>query len=167
MEEDDFISKTRRKRQMRDLQDVGATLVKLSADQLARIDLPESLRDAVLECRRFTKHEAIRRQMQYIGRIMRDLDAGPIVAQIALLEAPSKRQAALFHVAERWRQDLLADPEAIARFVIEFPEADPHRLRKLVDSAQEEKRAAQPPKNYRELFHVLNALIQDHGRRHP
>ena len=167
MEEDDFISKTRRKRQMHDLQDLGKTLVKLSREQLARIDMPESLRDAVNECRRFTKHEAIRRQMQYIGKIMRDIDAGPIAAQVAQIEAPSKRQTALFHVAERWRADFLEQPDAIARFVQEYPEADPHRLRALADQAREEKRGDKPLKRYRELFHVLNAFLQDHARRHP
>jgi ribosome-associated protein len=167
MEDDDFISKTRRKRQMRELQDVGAALVKLSNEQLGRLDLPETLREAVLACKGFTKHEAIRRQMQYIGRIMREHDAGPIAAQLAAIEAPSKRQSALFHVAERWRQDLMTDPECVARFVLEFPEADPRRLRELVTAAQEEQRTAKPPKRFRELFHVLNALIQDHPKRLP
>ena len=167
MEEDDFISKTRRKQEMHDLQDLGKALVKLSREQLARIDMPESLRDAVNDCRRFTKHEAIRRQMQYIGKIMRDIDAGPIAAQLAEIEAPSKRQTALFHVAERWRADLMESPDAIARFVKEYPEADPHRLRSLAEQAREEKRASKPLRRYRELFHVLNAFLQDHARRHP
>ena len=167
MEEDDFISKTRRKREMHDLQELGKALVKLSRDQLARIDMPESLRDAVNDCRRFTKHEAIRRQMQYIGKIMRDIDAGPIAAQLAQIEAPSRRQTALFHVAERWRAELMEQPDAIARFVQEYPEADPHRLRSLAEQALEEKRGDKPLRRYRELFHVLNAFLQDHARRHP
>ena len=167
MEEDDFISKTQRKKQMTDLQDVGAELVELSAEQLARLNLPDRLREAVEDARRFTRHEARRRQIQYIGRIMRDIDAGPIAEQLAALKAPSKRQTALFHVAERWRTELIADPESIARFVQEFPEADPHRIRALVDDAREEKRTARPPKQFRELFHVLTAIVQDHARRHP
>jgi ribosome-associated protein len=167
MDDDDIISKTQRKRQMKELQDVGAELVKLSPEQLSRIGMPENLREAVLACKRFSKHEAVRRQMQYIGRIMRDLDAGPIAEQVAALKAPSRRQAALLHVAERWRADLLADPESMARLVKEFPEADPHRLRELVEAASEERRESRPPKHFRELFHVLNALLQDHARRHP
>ena len=166
MDEHDLISKTQLKRQMKDLQDVGAELVKLSPEQLAHFDLPESLREAVLACKRFTKHEAIRRQLQYIGRIMRDLDAGPIAERLAALHAPSRRQTALLHVAERWRTDLLADPGCVARFVREFPEADPHRLRELVDAATEERRESRPPKRFRELFHVLSAMLQDHARRH-
>jgi len=167
MEDDDFISKTRRKREAKGLQDVGAALVKLSREQLARIDMPENLREAVEACRKITKHEAKRRQHQYIGKIMRAIDAGPIAAQIAELEAPSRRQTAVFHVAERWRTDFMDDPQAVARFVQEYPQADPDRLRKLADEAREEKRKAKPPHSYRELFHALNALLQDHARRNP
>lgn len=166
VEEDDFISKTRRKKQMKALQDAGASLVKLSPEQLARLDLPEALREAVLACKRFTKHEAIRRQMQYIGKVMRDVDSGPIIEQIARLESPTRRDTALFHAAEKWREELLEHDDAVARFVHEFPEADPHRLRGLVEGAREEKRSSRPPKRSRELFHVLNAIVQDHGRRH-
>ena len=165
MEEDEFISKTQRKRQMSELQEVGARLVGLSAEQLARFDLPEGLRDAVEAARGMTRHEARRRQIQYIGRLMRDVDAGPIVERLAALTAPSKRQTALFHVAERWRQELLDDPAAIASFVREFPAADPDRIRALVEDARAEKRAARPPKQFRELFHVLTAIVQDHARR--
>jgi ribosome-associated protein len=165
MEEDDFISKTQRKKQMLELQQVGVALVKLSPDQLARIELPEELRAAILEARRYTKHEAIRRQMQYIGRIMRDIDAAPIVEQLDALHAPSRKQTALLHVAERWRKEMVEDPEAVARFVEEFPQADPQRLRTLAAEAQAEQRASRPPKRFRELFHVLNAIIQHHSRR--
>lgn len=164
--DNDDISKTRRKRQMHELQAIGALLVKLSPEKLARLDLPEELRDAVRDAQRFKKHEALRRQIQYIGRIMRDIDAGPIVEQLNALEAPSRKQTAVLHVAERWRQALIDDPGSVAAFVKEFPEADPHRLRALAVAAAEEKRADKPPRQFRELFHVLNAILQDHSRRH-
>jgi ribosome-associated protein len=167
MEDDDFISKSARKRQMTELQVAGAALVKLSREQIERLDIPEALREAVLECKRFNKHEAIRRQMQFIGRIMRKYDAGPIVAQLSAIEAPSKRQTALLHLAERWRGDMMSDPDAIARFAQEFPAADPERLRDLVSRARKEKEGDRPPKNFRELFHVVNALLQEHARQNP
>lgn len=166
MEDDEFISKTRRKRQMSELQDVGAALVKLSPEQLARIDLPEALRDAVLACKRFTKHEAVRRQMQYIGRLMRDVDPAPIVEQLAAIEAPSRKQTALLHLAEKWRDEMLRDPEAVARFAREFPAADANRLRALAAAAADEKRGTRAPKHFRELFHAINTIIQDQAR-HP
>jgi ribosome-associated protein len=163
-EEPDFISKTQRKRQMADLQDVGAALVRLSPEQLARFDLPESLRDAVLACKKFTKHEAVRRQMQYIGRLMRDVDPGPIVEQLQTLEAPSKKQTALLHLAERWRGLMLEDDDNVARFAREFPEADAKRLRALVSAAHEERAAKRAPKHFRELFHLINTIVQSQAR---
>jgi len=164
MEEDDFISKTRRKRQMHDLQALGAALVKLSPEKLSRIDLPEALRDAVLDAQKFTKHEARRRQLQYIGKIMRDIDADPIMEQLNALEAPSRKQTAVFHVAEKWRQALVDDPEQVAAFVKEYPGADPNRLRELAAGAVEEKRVGKPPRQFRELFHVLNGILQEQAR---
>ena len=98
---------------------------------------------------------------------MRNIDAAPIAAQLAEIEAPTKRQTAVFHVAERWRAEMMAEPDAIARFAAEFPGADPDLLRKLADEAREEKRASKPPRKYRELFHVLNGFLQDHARRNP
>jgi ribosome-associated protein len=165
MEDDDFISKTRRKRQMHDLQAVGAALVKLSPEKLARLTLPEALRDAVLEAQRFSKHEAVRRQLQYIGRIMRDVDAAPIVEQLSALEAPTKKQTAIFHVAEKWRAALIEDSGQVAAFVKEFPGTDPDRLRDLATRAAEEKRTGKPPKQFRELFHVINKILQEHSQR--
>src|SRR4051794_29989829 len=128
MEPDDFISKTQRKKQMAELQDVGAELVKLTPDQVKRLDLPENLREAVLDCQGITKHEARRRQMQYIGRIMRNIDAAPIVEKLAALSAPSKKDTALFHVAEKWRDEMMTDLRALERFAREFPHADSHKI---------------------------------------
>ena len=167
MEEDEFISKTRRKRQMHDLQALGAALVKLSPEKLSRIALPEALRDAVLDAQKFTKHEARRRQLQYIGKIMRDIDADPIMEQLNALEAPSRKQTAVFHVAEKWRQALVDDPEQVAAFVKEYPEADPDRLRELAAGAVEEKRVGKPPRQFRELFHLLNGILQEQARGKP
>ena len=163
--EDEFISKTRRKKEMRELQDVGAALVGLSRDQLARIDMPESLREAVTACQAITKHEARRRQMQWIGKLMRHVDAAPIAEQLAALEAPSKKQTALFHVAEKWRDELVADPGAMARFEREFPHADNHRVRALLEATRAERAAHRAPKHLRELFHAINTTIQDHARK--
>jgi len=159
--DDEFISKTRRKKEMRQLQDVGAALVKLSREQLARIDMPEILREAVIACQSITKHEARRRQMQYIGKIMRDVDAGPIADHLAALESPSRKQTALFHVAEKWRDELLADPAAMARFEREFPHADNHRVRTLLEASRAERAAHRAPKHVRELFHAVNTAVQN------
>jgi ribosome-associated protein len=167
MEDDEFISKTQRKKQAHDLQLVGKALTKLSAEELARLELPDELREAVLDARRITKHEGLRRQVQYIGRIMRNLDVAPIAAQIEALHAPSNRQTALFHRAEKWRTEILADPDTIGLFVAEFPGTDGEALRSLAVKAAAERAAEQPPKHFRQLFHTINAILQDHAKRQP
>ena len=164
MDDDDFISKTRRKREMREVQDLGAALVLLTPGELARFDLPESLREAITACRSITKHEARRRQMQYIGKLMRHVDPAPIAQQLAGLTAPSKQQTALFHVAEKWRDELLADPLAMGRFEREFPHADNHKLRALIEAARAERAGKRAPKHFRELFHAVNAVVQEYVR---
>jgi ribosome-associated protein len=160
MEDDEFISKTRRKKRMHEVQALGVALTKLAPEQLARIDLPESLREAVLDAMRLTKHEAIRRQAQYIGRIMRDMDVAPIASQLSAMHAPSHRQTALFHLAERWRTEILADPATIRRFAQEFPGADEAALHDLADAANAERAAERAPKHFRELFHAIDAVIR-------
>ena len=149
---------------MTELQEVGKALVKLSAEQIARMDLPEALRDAVLDCKKFTKHEAVRRQMQYIGRLMRDVDPAPILDKLNALESPSRQQTAFLHLAEQWRDDMLRDPAAVDRFEREFPHADAHRLRALLAAAGEERKAKRAPKHFRELFHAINSAIQEQAR---
>jgi len=84
---DESVSKTQRKKEVRALQELGESLVELDDDQLVAIDLPEILRDAVMEARRITRFGARRRQLQYIGKLMRHVDATPIRAALAALRA--------------------------------------------------------------------------------
>jgi ribosome-associated protein len=166
MDEDDFISKTQRKRQMTELQDLGEALARLTAEQLKRMEMPENLREALEEARHVKGHEGRRRHMQYVGKIMRNIEAGPISEQLAQIQAPSKKQTALFHVAEKWRTDLLDDPQALARFAVDFPDADAPVVGELVVKVrQERKTPGKSPKYFRELFHMLNGIVQDHARR--
>ena len=167
MEDANLISKSQRKRQMHDLQAVGIALTKLPPDQLAKVDLPERLREAVEAARGITKHEALRRQMQYIGKLMRQVDAGPIVAQLGAFQAPASRETARFHRAEKWRESILAEADGIARFVAEFPSADAATLGRLAAAAREERAAERPPRRYRELFQVVNAILQDDAGTKP
>jgi ribosome-associated protein len=164
-EPEEFISKTRRKKEMRQLQDVGAALVELSREQLARIDMPDNLREAVTACQSITKHEARRRQIQWIGKLMRHVDAAPIAEQLAGLEAPTKKQNALFHLAEKWRDDLIGDPLAMGRFEREFPHAQLHRIRQLLEATRVERAANRAPKHLRELFHAVNAVVQEAAKQ--
>lgn len=154
------ISKTQRKRQVLALQDLGVELVALNEERLAMIELPEALRDAVLEARRITTHEARRRQLQYIGKLMRGMDPVPIRAALDAWRARARGHTALLKRTELWRERLLAEPGALAELLAVHPQADARRLRALVRSALAEHAANRPPKSYRALYQALRALIE-------
>lgn len=155
------VSKSQRKRESTALQDLGEALVALSADRLARMELPEALRAAVDEARRIRKFGALRRQMQYIGRVMRDLDPAPIRAQFQALEGQSRAHTAWLHRVERWRERLLADDEALGELMARHPGTDAQHLRSLVRAARHETAAGKPPRAFRQLFRVLRDLIPE------
>jgi len=149
-------SKSQRKRDMHALQDLGAELVELSEEKLAAVDLPEALRDAVLEARRIRDFEGRRRQLQYIGKLMREVDPEPIRAQLAGWKSVSREETRRFHRVEEWRDRLLADEKAVPEFVAAYPDADAARVRELVREVERERAAGRPPKSYRALFRLIN-----------
>jgi ribosome-associated protein len=159
---DQLPSKSQRKRDMHELQDLGVELVELTEQQLASVELPENLFDAVMAARRMTKHEARRRQMQYIGKLMRGIDPEPIRERISAFNAVSHAQTARLHLLERWRARLLEDDEALTELLNEHPRADAARLRLLMRNAARERAAGQPPKSFRALFQLLNETIYSH-----
>jgi ribosome-associated protein len=155
------VSKTRRKRDMEALQDLGERLVGLDATRLATLGLPERLVDAVALARRLTRHEARRRQMQYIGRLMRDIDPAPLEAAFALWSEGPARERAQFAELERWRTRLMDDDAALDAFIAAHPEADRAALAELVADAREERRRGGPPHHQRALFRALRTAQHD------
>lgn len=173
---DDRPSKSQVKREMQALQELGEQLGALGADQLKRIDLPEELRDAVRDYQRFTKHEARRRQMQYIGRLMRDIDPAPIQAALDEIKGVSAAATARLHALERLRAQLLEDEAAaLAEIARDHPGADLQRLRQLRRNALREQAEGKPPKAFRDIFRLLRDLgdpndqnyRDDHGPDEP
>jgi ribosome-associated protein len=154
-------SKTQRKKQVAALQELGGELAGLSDDQLAAMDLPEHLRDAVLEAQRIGSFEARRRQMQYIGKLMRKVDAGPIRAALDALQAGPRQEAALHKRVASWRARLLADDAALAEFAREHPRADTRALQTLISGALRERESGQPPRQFRALYQAIRALIEE------
>jgi len=157
-ETDEPPSKSRRKRDMDALQAIGAELVALNEQQLAAVELPESLRDAVMEARRLHPHEALRRQLQYIGKLMRQVDPAPIRAKLDGFRSVSAAETARLHRIERWRERLLDDPAALAEFMSAHPGADSQQLRTLIRNTAQERARGKPPKNFRALFQLIRDI---------
>jgi ribosome-associated protein len=154
----EIVSKTRKKREMHELQALGAALAALSEAQLKAMALDEDLLAALLEAKRIKSHEAKRRQMQYIGRLMRDVDPAPLRSRLAEVEGNSAQAAARHRRLEAWRERLLGDDDALTAFAAEHPGADLQALRTLIRNARKEAALGRPPRAYRELFRVLKEI---------
>ena len=163
-EPDLSISKTKLKAEADAAQHIGKKLIDLSKDRLIKLNLPESLFDAVVEAKRLTANGAIRRQLQYLGRLMRDVDSAPIIEQLAAWEGKNTQENARFHTMERWRDRLIAEPLALQEFYTKFPLADIQQLRTLIRNAQREAAALKPPKSSREIFKLIRELSEAEGQ---
>ena len=160
-------SKTQRKQEMHALQNIGEQLVELNKDRLAQLNLPETLLDAVIEAKRLTRHEARRRQMQYLGKLMRNVDAAPIQAKLDEWNNVTRAHAAKFHQLEHWRDRLLKEENALNELLAEHPHTDIQQIRTLIRNAQKEAAAGKPPKSSRALFKLLRETILKQNESDP
>jgi len=164
----DAPSRTELKRESASLQKLGVDLLTLGEGWLGRLDLPEKLRDALQQARSISNFEGRRRQMQFIGKLMRQLDA-PVLDQIrvALEEqhSGSARATLALHQAEQWRDALIHDEDSMARWMGHFPRSDSQQLRALVRQARKDAVPGKPGeaprhgKAYRELFQLVRAQM--------
>jgi ribosome-associated protein len=153
-------SKTQLKQQMHELQRLGQLLVDLSPAQLQRIELPERLRDQIDLARRVTAREALRRQVQYIGRLMREADVEAIRARLAIITGQSEAAVGLMHRCERLREQLLSDDQALTEFVSNHREVDAQWLHGKIRAARRERDDGSAPRNLRELYRWLHQQLQ-------
>jgi ribosome-associated protein len=153
------VSKTQRKRASLALQDLGEELTQLTEQRLAELQLPERLLDAVLAARRISKFGALRRQLQYIGRLMYEVDAESIAARLRSWKAEPRAASAYLHRLERWRARLLQDETALSELAASFPGCDIEKLRQLVRSARREQIEGRSPRSSRSLFRELRRIL--------
>jgi ribosome-associated protein len=153
-------SKTRRKAESHDLQTLGAALLELSDEHVATLGLDEPLLDAIRAHRKIRSHEARRRQMQLIGKLMRSADVEPVRQAVADLQLGRARDSLALHRAEHWRSELIGSDEATTRFASEHPGADLQQLRTLVRNARKDQSLAPEQRSgraFRELFQFIRA----------
>lgn len=152
-------SKTKVKKQMHDLQYLGWQLTELPKEKWHALDLPENLLEALAEYKRISKFGAQKRQLQYIGKLMREVETAPILAKLDAWNGTSREHTAWLHQVEQWRDRLLEDSAALTALLAQYPQADAQRLRALIRNALKEKEMEKPPKSYREIFQLLREII--------
>ena len=160
-------SKTQRKKESADLQDLGLELTRLSAGVVATLELPDVLRDALAEYARTRSHEGRRRQLQFIGKLMRQVEPEPLREAVAQAQLGSARDALMLHEAEQWRTSLLGDDDTLTRWAIQMPGSDLQQLRTLVRNARSQSKsdaaageAVRQGRAYRELFQFIRSHLK-------
>ncbi len=155
----DSPSRSQEKREAEALQKLGERLIKLPKKLLDLLPLPENLRDAIEHARHITRHGALKRQRQYVGRLMRNIDPEPVRTKLDELTSADRLSNARFHHNEHWRDRLIADGDAaLNEFLAQYPQADSQHLRRLMRAAAGDAAAGRAPRYARELFRYIQSL---------
>ncbi|CDS54353.1 FIG138315: Putative alpha helix protein [Polaromonas sp. CG9_12] len=162
-------SKTQLKAEADEKQALGEALLTLRTDLMVRLDLPDKLLDALKEAKRITNFEGRRRQMQFIGKLMRTLDMTPIRAAIDEQANGSADLTLALHLAEQWRDKLIASDDALSQWLTDYPATDSQQLRALIRQARKDMAKPETPgeaprhaKSYREIFQLVKlAMAQE------
>lgn len=158
----DSESKSQRKRDMLALQKIGESLIKLTKEQLIAMDLPDNLLTAILDMKSLTSNEAKRRQLQYIGKMMRHTDIEAISQTLKRRTFIHQKNTAEFHLIEEWRDSLLLHgDDALNSFLMDYPEADRQQLRKLMRNAEHDKKHNKNTGCEKALFKYLQLIIEN------
>ncbi len=158
-------SKTQLKAEADEKQALGEALLTLRADLMAKLDLPEKLLDAIAEAKKITNFEGRRRQMQFIGKLMRPLDTEPIRAAIDEQANGSAQLTLALHLAEQWRDKLIASDDALSDWLTNHPATDSQQLRALIRQARKDAKPEKPGeaprhgKSYREIFQLVRETL--------
>jgi ribosome-associated protein len=151
-------SKSQRKRDALALQALADELARLSPTELDAVPLPDALRDAVVAARELSRG-AYRRQVRYLGRLLRDVDSSPIRSAVDARRGATHEDKARLKRLERWRERLVEEGDpAVAELLEEYPGADAQQLRQLLRNARKEHESCRPPRSYRQLFRFLREL---------
>jgi ribosome-associated protein len=159
--EAEIVSRTKKKQHVEELQKLGAALIALPAVTLDALELPAQLLTAVRDAQRFTSHGARRRQVQFIGKIMRKIDPEPVRAAVAAITNQSATVRARQKRLEQWRERLIADDAALTEFAGAHAGADLQAMRTLIRNARKELAEEKPPRAQRDLFRVLRDFSRD------
>ncbi len=161
-------SKTQLKAEADEKQALGEALLTLRADLMARLDLPDKLLEAIKEAKRITHFEGKRRQMQFIGKLMRPLDPDPIRDAINEQANGSAQLTLALHLAEQWRDKLIASDDALGSWLTTYPDTDAQQLRALIRQARKDAKPEKPEsageaprhgKSYREIFQLVRQAM--------
>ena len=159
-EDDDWVSKSQRKRECDDVQELSDKLVTISIDELTHIVMDDVLRSAIEEAHRIKSHGALKRQKHYIAKLMRSIEIEPISRQLQNILHKDDIHGAVFKRLERWRDSIIENGDkGIQNFLTEYPSADRLHLRQLLRNCKKEKENNKPPAAFRQIFKYIREVV--------
>jgi len=156
-------SKSQLKRDAQAMTKLGEQLVSLEEKQLRQFSLPENIFDAVIAARKIRQHGARKRQLMFLGKLLRQIDTSEINIHLESLRSQSKEEALAFQRLEQWRDKLLADDQALTALSNDYPAVDHQHIRQLIRTARKEQQQNKPPASTRALFRYLRSIILNKG----
>lgn len=160
-DDDDYISKSQVKRECDALQKLGEQLLQLKTAELDKIHLPDNLAAAIHEGKRLKARGALKRQRQYIGKLMRDIDSEAVLQQLALLQQQHDSHTAHAKQTERWRDRLLnGDNQVVTELIDLYPNIDRQQINQLVRASKHEQEKEKPPVSARKLYKYLYEISE-------
>lgn len=155
-------SKTALKAEDHARQELGVALSELPANRLATLEMPDDLRQAIRDYRAISAHGAKKRQRKFLGRLLRNMDIEAFEKEVENFAAGNKAEARALHQVERWREELIADDEALTRWMAEHPDSDAQHLRSLVRAARKHDAATTPTERHGRAYRELFKFIREH-----
>jgi len=161
-EDDNWVSKTQRKKACDEVLELGEKMIALNHEELAQINMDDELRSAIEEAQRIKSNSALKRQKHFIAKVMRGLDDETLAAQVERILHKDDIYNADFKRMEKWRDSIIENGDrGINDFLEAYPQADRSHLRQLVRNAAKEKKNNKPPAAYRQIFKYIREVVDE------
>ena len=157
--EPNIISKTELKKDSKKTQALGRYISEMGADEIKRFNFPQNIQQAINDLKAIKSNSAKKRQVQYLGKLLRAIDLTEAYIVMEQLRTNSQKGIQLDHYIEKWRDKLISDKEAITEFISMYSSSENQTVRQLIQNSIKEKALNKPPKSYRQLFQVIKAIV--------
>ena len=155
------ISKTQLKKQSKDITSFGQAITLLNQNQLEQLNLPSDINNAIEDYKKIKSLSAKKRQLLFIGRLLRSTDLHEAFIQYEAIKNHSQLAKQQFHLVEQWRDKLIQSPDAITEFINQFPKTDVQQLRSLIKNSINEIEKNKPLKSSRSLFKIIQSILNN------
>ena len=154
-----IVSKTELKKGSKKIQQFGKKISELTLNNIQEFKFPSNIYDAAIDLKNLKSNSAKKRQAQYLGKLLREIDLTGAFLIMEQLKVTSQKEIQRNHVVESWRDKLLSNNNSITEFVEKYPQIDRQSLRQTISNAQKEKEGNKPPKYLRQLFKLIKDIV--------